>query len=119
MNREKPYCDCPKFDHFEYEHILEWAETNFDAKVIWEEDFYSHKHGVRKLTELAHWLLSWKKGFIGFDHLHENTEENKQKARMTAALFIYLWCIGVDAGLADNLATHYVLNVEIERVRAK
>ena len=72
---------CPEFDESDYEKILDWAK----AKVIYDEG----------------WYLSWEHGVISL-----YTEESK--ACMAAALFIYLWCKGVECGIASNCALSYV-----------
>lgn len=97
--------DCPEFDYFDYEPILEWA----GAKVVWEDTFVDG-HGNKHVNpKLAHWVLLWRNGFIGFDGI--KNKEDEPKARMAAALFIYLWCKGVSASIADNCASLYARHV--------
>ena len=108
---------CPEFEDEDYERIVEWAAENCGARVEWSDKYYNCELGMRSIPELAVWALIWKNGVIGFDHIKENTDENERLARKTAALFIYLWCLGVSPPLADRLATHYVLNVEVRRVQ--
>lgn len=97
---------CPEFDYFNYEPILKWA----GARVVWDDTFVNGKTGKRtKRPEHALWTLLWHKGFIGFDAIYK--KEDRKKARMAGALFIYLWCKGVSASIADNCASLYARNV--------
>jgi len=97
---------CPEFDYFDYEHILEWA----GAKVVWEDTFTNLRTGkVTHDPKRALWTLLWGYGFIGFDTICK--KEDEAKARMAAAMFIYLWCKGVQASEADALASLYARHV--------
>jgi len=93
----------PEFEHFDFEPILAWAE----AEVTWCDEFVNGEGLVTKNPEFATWSLYWKYGSISFS-FHK---EDEQKARMSAALFIYLWTKGVSASIADNCAVSYTVNV--------
>lgn len=101
----------PEFDHFNFEPILTWAEAN----VSYNDEFVDGEGTVSKIPELACWVLSWKNGTISFTHIR--TKEDEHKARMNAALFIYLWTRGVSADIADQCSSTYVLNVTKERIK--
>lgn len=88
--------DCPDFDHFDYEKILEWGE----AKVVYDDTFVNGSGVVRKNEKLASWLLLWDHGFIGLDLFRK--KEDEVQARMAAALFISLWCKGWEL-LPENI----------------
>lgn len=94
---------CPEFDKSNFEDILTWA----DAKVYWNDMFIDGEGTVSKIPELACWILKWKNGTISFLHLTE--EKDEHKAHINAALFIYLWSRGVDAAIADNCSSSYVM----------
>ncbi len=99
--------DCPDFDYFDYEPILKWAK----AEVVWDDTFVDGHGKKHKRPSLALWTLFWDNGFIGFDSIQKKTKKDEKKARMAAALFIYLWCKGVSASIADNCAVLYARNV--------
>jgi hypothetical protein len=102
---------CPEFDYFNFEPILKWA----GAEVKFSDKFWHAKTGkITKRPEMAHWTLLWQHGFIGFDCI--STKKERKKARMAGALFIYLWCKGVSASIADNCASLYARNVVMRRV---
>lgn len=105
MKKEINKAECPEFDHFDYEPILKWAE----AEVVWEDTFVDGHGNKHVRPDRAYWTLFWKPGFIGFDCIRN--KEDEPKARMAAALFIYLWCKGVSASIADNCASLYASNV--------
>lgn len=112
----KGYEGCPAFDHFDYEPILKWAAEHHNATIEWDDTTVSGRGVVVKHDpRMAWWSLSWDAGFIGFDHIPENTHEAETKARKTAALFIYFWSLGCDPGLADKAASAYVENVSMDR----
>lgn len=103
--------DCPDFDDDDFEPILEWAE----ASVEWSDVMVNPKTEKRtRRPELAHWSMCWKPGFIGFCSLKENTETDKIRARCASALFIYLWCKGVEASVAAHSAEAYVNYYKVE-----
>ena len=98
---------CPEFDYFNYEPILKWAK----ARVVWDDTFVNPRTGKKtKRPEMALWTLLWTHGFIGFDAISD--KKDRKKARMAGALFIYLWCKGVSASIADSLASLYARNVK-------
>ncbi len=102
--------DCPEFDYFNFEPILKWA----NAQVLYDDVFVNGRTGKRtKRPEMGHWTLFWQKGFIGFDCISDR--KDRRKARMAGALFIYLWCQGIPASLADNLADQYARHVMLRR----
>ena len=107
VNRRPELDLCPEFDDENYEAIIDWAAKEFQAKVTWDDLVYC---GRTKATthrpDLAMWGLSWSYGCIGFSHLRDINDE--EKARKEAALFIYLWSLGVPASLATHMATAYV-----------
>jgi hypothetical protein len=93
--------DCPDFDDDTYENILEWAK----ADVQYADTFVDGRGNVKKNEKLAHWALHWDHGFIGFDSIQKR--EDKDIARMAAAMFVYLWTKGVSADLADCMCQLY------------
>ena len=104
--KELNKADCPEFDYFNYEPILEWA----GAEVVWDDTFTNPRTGVKTQDpKRALWTLLWQHGFIGFDMIYK--KEDEAKARMAGAMFIYLWCKGVSASIADNCASLYARNV--------
>lgn len=106
MKKDLNKAECPEFDYFNYEPILEWS----GAKVKYSDTFVHMKTGeARKNEKEAHWTLLWSYGFIGFDSIRG--AEDEAKARMAGAMFIYLWCKGVSASIADNCASLYARNV--------
>lgn len=114
MQRDPRYAECPEFEDHNFEQILDWAKKTFDAQVSWSDQFTDGETVYTK-PELAYWSLVWKPGFIGFDHLRSKDDE--AAARKTAALFIYLWCLGVCASIADRCASAYVMNCTVRRLR--
>ena len=96
--------ECPTFDYSNYEPILEWAK----AEVAWDDTFVNGKGEKFVRPKLAHWTLLWEHGFIGFDTI--KAKEDEPKARMASALFIYLWCKGIPASLADDLVAYCILS---------
>ena len=110
MKRDKLLNDCPEFDDFNHEEILAWASENLEARVEWSDEAVGPKGRV-KGPQYALWSLIWKPGVIGFDHLPKL--EDEEKARKTAALFIYLWCKGIEASIASRLADSYVRSYTI------
>ena len=84
-----------EFDDLDFEPILEWGK----AEVIWEDTFVDGKGNKYVRPEKAYWTLFWEHGFIGFDSIR--AKEDEQKARLAAAMFIFLWCKGVPASYAD------------------
>lgn len=97
------YEDCPKFDYFEYDKILEWAKQ-YNAVVTYENTFVDGEGNVRTNDKMGHWTLVWKYGFIGFMVFKKEEEEQAKRA---AALFIYLWDNGVSADIAERCAEVY------------
>jgi len=97
---------CPKWEDTNetIDTILKWA----DAEVTWSDTFINGNNEVSQEPEWACWSLCWEYGVIGFDGLRDNTPENHTKAFAAAALFIYLWCKGIPANIADNCAAAYV-----------
>jgi hypothetical protein len=114
MKRD-PECEsCPTFDDHAFNQILEWAEAKFGAKVQWNDEFVDIEGKSRKIPALAHWAMTWKFGHIGFDQYQ--SLDNEQSARKAAALFIYLFCQGVEARFADRCASAYVDHVTVYKV---
>ena len=105
MKQDKLLDNCPEFDDFNHEEILAWASENLEARVEWSDEAVGPKGRVQG-PQYALWSLIWKPGVIGFDHLPKL--EDEEKARKTAALFIYLWCKGIEASIASRLADSYV-----------
>jgi hypothetical protein len=99
----------PKFDYFDYEPILEWAE----AKVIYSDEFVDCSDGsIEHKPEWGSWTLCWKEGVMRLDY----SKPEEQKARKCAALFIYLWTRGVECSIAISCARLYADNVSIKRL---
>ena len=106
MKKDLNKTECPEFDYFNYEPILEWS----GAELKYSDEFYHAKtKTVHKDEKNAHWTLFWSYGFIGFDCICKKKDE--LKARMAGAMFIYLWCKGVPASVAENCASLYARNV--------
>lgn len=97
----------PKFKHDNYEPILEWAE----AKVKYNDEFISDGI-ITKMPEYGSYNLVWKNGVMHLDY----DKDQGDKARMCAALFIYLWTRGVDCSIAINCARSYVNNIIIRSI---
>lgn len=99
----------PKFDYFDYEPILEWAE----AEVKYTEEFIdcSTKEIVYK-TDYGSYYLEWREGVIVLNF----PKDQEEKARKCAALFIYLWTRGIDCSIAISCARLYTDNVSIKRL---
>lgn len=106
---EVDFAACPNFDYFDYEFILTWAK----AEVKYSDTFVDGKGESHHCPELAHWTLFWDRGWIGFDGFSK--KEDESKARMAAAMFIYLYCKGVKADVADNCAYLYCKHMKITR----
>jgi hypothetical protein len=103
--------ECPEFDHFDPDKILSWAK----AEVIYEDTFTNRKTGITEKNEkYASWTLFWEHGFIGFDAI--NKKEDEVIAKRASAMFIYLWCKGVSASIADSCASLYARYVELRRL---
>jgi hypothetical protein len=96
MNRS----DCPDFDDLDYEKILTWAK----AEVVYDDVFVNGKGEKTVRPERGYWTMFWEHGFIGFNTI---SKEDEAVARMAAAMFIYLWCHGIMASVADSLAALY------------
>lgn len=100
MNRPEYCSDCPQFSldmhrgPQQANTILLWAS----ASVVWEDTFVDSRGNKHKRPEYASWVLSWKHGVVDL----ASTDESK--ARIAAALLIYLWCKGVDIGIAVHCA---------------
>lgn len=101
--------DCPEFDDFDYEKILEWA----NAEVVWDDTFVDGRGNKHVHPNMALWTLLWHKGFIGFDCIQKR--EDEAVARKAAALFIYLWCKGVETGVASSCADLYARHIKVTR----
>lgn len=106
--------DCPEFDDFDYEKVLTWAAEKHEATVTWDDEVIDSKGNRTSSPKYAMWALSWNDGVIGMDHLPH--KEDEEKARKTAALFIYLWSCGVTAMIAHHCADQYVKHLEFERL---
>lgn len=102
---------CPEWDDEYWEKILEWDES----EVVYEDTFGNDQKGYHKNPELAHWTLYRHDGFIGM--MQYKKLEDERKARRCAALFVYLWNIGVPAKHANALADCYASKLDkIERL---
>lgn len=105
--------ECPPFDSGDnVETILRWA----DASVEWSDVFVNGKGERKQRPNLAHWSMVWKPGFIGFCSLSQNSDTDRTRARWASACFIYLWCKGIEASLACELAEAYVNHYKVEDV---
>lgn len=101
--------DCPDFDDSDFEKILTWAK----AEVIYD-DVFVNGNGERFVRpDRGYWTLHWEHGFIGFNTL---SKEDEAVARMAAAMFVYLWCNGIMASIADSLAILYARAVCTNRL---
>jgi len=99
--------DCPVFDDGPEAvgDILDWAGAKVEwSSVIVDGATEKRRHDPRA----AHWSLCWKPGFIGFMSLRTGCREDQIKAHCASALFIYLWCQGVDVAVAAHCAEAYV-----------
>jgi hypothetical protein len=109
LKSEIDFDACPDFDYFDYEPILTWAK----AVVKYSDTFVGGDGVSHQLPEFASWTLIWDRGFIGFDSISK--KEDEPKARMASAMFIYLYCKGVKADIADNCAALYARHMKITR----
>lgn len=78
------------------ESILKWA----NAKVEWTDGTFVNSAGEEvKYPKFACWMLSWKFGSIS---LVDNYSKSisAERARILAALFIYLYTRGVEVSVA-------------------
>lgn len=98
----------PEFNYFNYEPILEWA----NATVEYNDQFIDGEGTISTIEEFGGYSLIWKHGVI---HLGYNKEE-REKARMSAALFIYLWTRGVDCSIAESCSILYSNNVTMKKL---
>lgn len=100
--------ECPEFDDFEYQKIIDWLAVDKKGDLAWENTFVSYKNGVRTTRvddKLAHWSFVWKFGFLGFMSFKKDEEE---RAKKCVAMFVWLWLKKkVPAQYADHLAEAY------------
>jgi len=100
--------ECPEFEDFEYNKILDWLAIDNKGEIVWEDIFISFKDGVetRHVSEkFAHWSFAWKFGVMGFLSFKKEEEE---KAKKTAAMFAWLWLKkGIPAQYAKDFAESY------------
>lgn len=93
----------PAFDDETYEDILKVA----DVDVRFGDEFVDGHGNVKRIPEYGAWAMSWEYGFITFDSICDKDQE--QDARKAAAMFVYLWCNGIQASIAERLAESYVM----------
>jgi hypothetical protein len=99
--------NCPSFSEETYEKILDWAGDLASAKVEWSEVYVDNKGNRHRDLKMSHWSLTWKYGVIGFMSLRDCALHTARQARIASALFIHLWCRGVDVRLSSDLAELY------------
>lgn len=102
--------ECPDFSDHDFEKILQWG----NVEVKYNDKFVGSDGEVTSHPELASWVMSWGHGVISFDSLDKDEEHLARKA---AALFVYLWCKGVDAMYADRCAAAYVKTWTVTKVQ--
>ena len=114
---DKSACPVWTDDQEDVDAILAWAPN---ASVEWSDTFVRPKRDggegevvLTRRPEFALWSLVWKAGCIGYCSLKEDTEKDRIRARTAAALFIHLWCKGVDAAVAAHCSEAYVNFFEI------
>lgn len=105
MNRFMNRTECPDFDDCDFEKVLTWAK----AEVIYEDVFVNGKGEKFVRPDRGYWTMFWEHGFIGFNTFKR---EDERVARIAAAMFIYLWCRGVMASIADPLAVLYARHLQ-------
>src|SRR4051812_14254703 len=42
--------ECPEFDDFEYNKIIDWLIIDSKGEIAWENTFISYKNGVKKIN---------------------------------------------------------------------
>ena len=84
------------------EEILEWS----GAEVDFCDEFVDGDGKSIKISGAEHWGFSWEAGGIGFISLSKKSDW--KRARVAAAMFVYLWTRGVEASVANKLAESYV-----------
>lgn len=104
-HRDKMVSKIPTFDYFNYEPILEWGK----ADVEYCEDFIDADGNTHIRPEYGSWTLIWPHGVMSLDF----KKEDEAKARMCAALFIYMWTKGVVCEVAISCARLYSDQVTI------
>ena len=90
----------PDFTSEAHEDIINWA----DAKVEFDDTFVGSDGKETHYPEMACWYLSHKWGSWALGY----RVDQEKKARMHAALFLFLWYKGVGLPLSDELASFYV-----------
>lgn len=90
------------------EKVLAWAKEHCNAEVYWietpERKVTRPSGKEQTMPAWTSWGFSWHHGFIS-DLTPK--KENEPKARLMAALFIYLWLKKVPVELARDLACFY------------
>lgn len=100
--------ESPDFDVYNIksiDSILLWA----NAKVVWDEGILVDGEGNEIVDpRFAGWSLSWPCGCMQLC-ASNSPLKGCDKARKTAALFIYLWTRGVEVSIAIRCAESYPL----------
>jgi hypothetical protein len=82
--------DCPDFDEDDLDKsittILKWSRAKLEPNTI---------------NNFSYYTMIWEKGFMGAPY------QELRWAQLWSALFIYLWCKGIGAGLADHLCCSF------------
>lgn len=95
--------ECPEFKHDDFEPILAWSTAR-----IWFSTPALTKDGTkREYPEIASWGFVWPNGGITLEGIRQKDDE--YIARMATAMFIHLWCKGVEVSLAIRTAEAYAL----------
>jgi hypothetical protein len=104
---------CPEFDDFNAQEILDWAAKACDASLVWSDTFVNGLGETFVNEESANWSFGWKFGVIGFDAFKKDQEDRAKKA---AAMFIWLWLVhNVPAMYAEKCAEAYAHNYTFYR----
>lgn len=97
--------ECPDFNDFEYQKILDWLADGDKGSVVWSDTFVNGHGEEFKDEEFAHWSFAWKFGFIGWDAF---SKEEEEKAKKAVAIFVWLW-------LKKRVPAEYAEKFEIGR----
>lgn len=81
--------------------LPDFCSSEFVEAFLAHEDIGPVTVAFETHAGIGSWYLGWRHGSMD---LQGGTELN---ARATAALFIYLWHLGIDCGLARDLACSY------------
>jgi hypothetical protein len=93
--------DYDPLDPFQSDNLLEEEGVNVYLQEIPLPKHKAMMYEGKGQSKPKSWYLSWRHGEISLDVASE------RHGRRVAALFVYLWRKGIDAGLARDLACCY------------